>query len=142
MQEKFALIKSNAVAEVENVNSTRELNDLKVKYLGKSGEITALLRGMKDIPAEKRSEFGKMVNDLKVEVGEIFEQKEECLKEKELQEKFEHDVDRVTRILSRHEGYRHDFYTYDKVWLEFGYDGKPDEIYTEGSDQYDNYCGS
>ena len=69
--------------------------------------------------------------------------KDELKKYKELQEKFEHDVDRVVRILSRIEKYRYDyFYTYDKVWLELGYDGKPDEVCTEGSDQYDNYCGS
>lgn len=68
--------------------------------------------------------------------------KEELMKYKELQEKFEHDVDRITRILSRIERYRYDFYTYDKVWLELGYDGKPDEVCTEGSDRYDNYYGS
>ena len=68
--------------------------------------------------------------------------KEELKKYKELQEKFEHDVDRVVRILSRIKKYRYDyFYTYDKVWLELGYDGKPDEVCTEGSDQYDNYFG-
>lgn len=68
--------------------------------------------------------------------------KEELKKYKELQEKFEHDVDRITTILSRHKGYKYDFYTYNKVWLELGYDGKPDEVYTEGSDRYDNYFGS
>lgn len=68
--------------------------------------------------------------------------KDELMKYKELQEKFEHDVDRITRILSRIERYRYDFYTYDKVWLELGYDGKPDEVCTEGSDRYDNYYGS
>ena len=35
--------------------------------------------------------------------------KDELKKYKELQEKFEHDVDRITRILSRHKGYRYDF---------------------------------
>ena len=68
--------------------------------------------------------------------------KDELKKYKELQEKFERDVDRITTILSRIESYRYEFYTYDKVWLELGYDGKPDEVYTEGSDQYDNYFGS
>ena len=68
--------------------------------------------------------------------------KDELMKYKELQEKFEHDVDRITRILSRIGKYRYDFYRYDKVWLELGYDGKPDEVCTEGSDQYDNYFGS
>jgi hypothetical protein len=68
--------------------------------------------------------------------------KDELMKYKELQEKFEYDVDRITRILSRIERYRRDFYTYDKVWLELGYEGKPDEVCTEGSDRYDNYYGS
>ena len=69
--------------------------------------------------------------------------KDELKKYKELQKKFEHDVDRVVSILSRIKKYRYEcFYTYDKVWLELGYDGNPDEVCTEGSDQYDNYCGS
>jgi hypothetical protein len=68
--------------------------------------------------------------------------KDELMKYKELQEKFEHDVDRITRILSRIERYRRDLYIYDKVWLELGYEGKPDEVCTEGSDRYDNYYGS
>jgi hypothetical protein len=68
--------------------------------------------------------------------------KDELKKYKELQEKFERDVDRITRILSRHKGYKYDVYTCNKVWLELGYDGKPDEVYTEGRDQYDNYFGS
>jgi hypothetical protein len=68
--------------------------------------------------------------------------KDELMKYKELQEKFEYDVDRITRTLSRIERYRRDFYTYDKVWLELGYDGKPDEVCTEGSYRYDNYYGS
>ena len=58
-------LKNRAKAELETVDSSKLLNDLKAKYIGKSGEVTALLRGMKDIPAEKRAEFGKMVNDLK-----------------------------------------------------------------------------
>ena len=66
----------------------------------------------------------------------------ELKKYKELQEKFEHDVDRITTILSRIKEYRMEFYTYNKVWLELGYDGNPDEVCTEGSDQYDNYFGS
>lgn len=68
--------------------------------------------------------------------------KDELKKYKELQEKFEHDVDRITRFLSKIETHRYEFYTYNKVWLEFCYDGKPDEVRTEGSDQYGNYCGS
>ena len=80
MQDTFNQLKAKAVGELENVASVKELLELKTKFLGKSGEITALLRGMKDIPAENRANFGKMVNELKVEVESIFAQKEENLK--------------------------------------------------------------
>ena len=88
MQEKFEMIKNNAKDELAKVKSSRELNDLKVRFVGKNGEVTALLRGMKDIPAEQRAEFGKMVNDLKEEITIFFNDKEAELKEKELIEKF------------------------------------------------------
>ncbi len=96
MQEKFELIKNNAKLDIESVLNTKMLNDLKLKYVGKSGEITLLLRGMKDIPAEERSAFGKSVNDLKEGVLALFNQKEEMLKMAELQEKFEKDAVDIT----------------------------------------------
>ena len=88
MQEKFDLLKSKAIEELKNVNSSKELFDLKAKFVGKNGEITALLRGMKDVPADKRADFGKMVNDLKVEVSAFFDDKEQELKVAEMQAKF------------------------------------------------------
>ena len=96
MQEKFDALKLKAKSELETIDSSRLLGDVKAKYVGKSGEVTALLRGMKDIPADKRAEFGKMVNDLKVEISELFNQKEIALKEKELQEKFKSEAVDVT----------------------------------------------
>ena len=88
MQEQFEVIKNRAKADIDEMSSTKLLNDLKAKYIGKNGEVTALLRGMKDVPAENRAQFGKMVNDLKVEVAEMFSVKENLLKEKEMQDKF------------------------------------------------------
>ncbi len=96
MQEKFELIKNQAKLELEKVNSTRELNDLRVKFVGKNGEVTALLRGMKDVPGDKRAEFGKMVNDLKEEVSAYFNIKEEQLKALELENKFKSEAIDVT----------------------------------------------
>ncbi len=96
MQEKFNEIKLKAKNELDTVESSRLLNDLKVKYVGKSGEITALLRGMKDIPADQRADFGKMVNVLKEEVSLMFAEKEKELKEKEMNEKFEKEAVDIT----------------------------------------------
>ncbi|MBE7083687.1 MAG: phenylalanine--tRNA ligase subunit alpha [Clostridiales bacterium] len=96
MQEKFNLLKEKAKSELALVSSSKVLFDLKAKFVGKSGEVTALLRGMKDIPADKRADFGKMVNDLKTEITELFNVKEEELKEKELQDKLQSERVDVT----------------------------------------------
>ncbi len=96
MQEKFDLILSSAKSELEKIENTKDLFDLKTKFLGKNGEITALLRGMKDVAPEMRSSFGKMVNDLKVEVDGLFISKEKDLKDKELNAKFNNEKVDIT----------------------------------------------
>ena len=96
MQEKHNEIKQNAKIEIANIESTKDLNDLKAKYIGKNGEVTALLRGMKDIPAEERAAFGKMVNDLKVEITEMFTERENELKNKEMMAKFDSEAIDIT----------------------------------------------
>ncbi|MDY6367965.1 MAG: phenylalanine--tRNA ligase subunit alpha [Clostridia bacterium] len=85
MNEKFEELKRKAKAESESTDNTKSLNDVKTKFIGKNGEITALLKTMKDIPAEMRSSFGKMVNDLKNEVMAFFNERENALKQKELE---------------------------------------------------------
>lgn len=96
MQEQFDSLREKAKKELENIRSSKLLGELKVKFLGKSGEITALLRGMKDVPSDKRSFFGKMVNDLKAEVSAYFDKKEEELKAVETAEKYKKEAVDVT----------------------------------------------
>ena len=96
MQEKFIEIKNKAIESLKNVDSSRALNEIKVTFIGKNGEVTSLLRGMKDIPAEERSAFGKMVNDLKNEVEAMFVEKEKGIKELELLKKYEKEKIDVT----------------------------------------------
>ena len=96
MQDKNIEIKQNAKNEIVDIQSTKELNDLRAKYLGKNGEVTALLRGMKDIPVEQKAAFGKMVNDLKVEITEMFAEKEIELKNKEMMAKFDSEAIDIT----------------------------------------------
>lgn len=82
-------LREKAKLELEKVSSTKELYDLKTTFVGKNGLVTGLLRGMKDIPAEQRAEFGKVVNQLKEEIASYFDEKEKVLVEKETFEKFE-----------------------------------------------------
>ncbi|MBQ3597020.1 MAG: phenylalanine--tRNA ligase subunit alpha [Clostridia bacterium] len=96
MQEKFSQILLNAKQDVEKIDNSKDLYDLKTRYLGKNGEITALLRGMKDVAPEQRSAFGKMINDLKVEVEKTFDDKDQMLKQNELNQRLQNEAVDVT----------------------------------------------
>lgn len=62
---KIDEIKSTFETELASCSTLSGLQDLKVKYLGKSGVLTALLKGIKDLPAEERPSFGAKVNELR-----------------------------------------------------------------------------
>ena len=88
MQEKLEAIRREIETGIGQSGSRKELFGLKMKYLGKTGEITALLKGMRDIPAEERPAMGKLVNDVRSWAEEQFAAREEKLKAKELSEKY------------------------------------------------------
>ena len=96
MQEKFSLIKNKASEDLKNVSTVLELGELKAKYVGKNSEVTALLRGMKDVAPEQRASFGKMVNELKDDITLLFDQKEKELKANEIKLKYQKEAVDVT----------------------------------------------
>ena len=62
MEEQIKKIVETAIEKINEAKDASILNDLRVKYLGKKGEFTAVLKGMKDLAAEKRPVIGEMVN--------------------------------------------------------------------------------
>lgn len=83
MKEKMDKLKSEALALIESAKSSAELNDIRVKYLGKSGEISALMRDMAGVPKEERPTIGKLVNEVRFAVEDALTKKTELLKEEE-----------------------------------------------------------
>lgn len=83
MKEKMDKLKAEALALIENAKTSAELNDVRVKYLGKSGEISALMRDMAGVPKEERPVVGKLVNEVRFAVEESLTAKAELLKEEE-----------------------------------------------------------
>lgn len=83
MKERLSNIKELASVDVLNVTSLKELFDVKVKYFGKTGLITELSKGMKDVPKEERPNVGKMINEVRAEIEEAFLKREEVLKKEE-----------------------------------------------------------
>ncbi len=96
MQEKISVMRDLAKEEISSSNSLKTLFDVKVKYLGKTGQITELLKGMKDLPKEDRPMYGKIVNDLRNEIEEFYAQKEVVLKKEETLKQFEKEAIDIT----------------------------------------------
>ncbi len=92
MQEKLMAIKENAFNELTNVNTSSELEEIRVKYLGKKGELTTILRGMGSLSQEERPIVGKLVNVVKKEVEDKIEEISRGIKEKEKNAKLASEV--------------------------------------------------
>src|SRR3989338_6453503 len=58
-------LKQEALAVIRDAKSIAQLRDVEVKYLGRSGKLTEVLRGLKDVPADERKERGKEANALR-----------------------------------------------------------------------------
>ena len=89
MKEQVLRIKEISQNEIENCENLKNLSDLKVKYLGKKGELTLVLRGMGKLTPEERPVIGSLVNKVRDELNILFDEKEKELKHKELQKKLE-----------------------------------------------------
>lgn len=77
--------------ELARCEALSALQDLKVKYLGKTGELTALLKSIKDLPAEERPSFGAKVNELRNRMEGVLAQKLDELKATELQRRLQEE---------------------------------------------------
>ena len=85
MEEKIAQLKAEAAAAVQGAADVAALNDIRVKYLGKKGAFTSILRGMGSLSAEERPKVGKIVNAAKAEIEVLIGRQGESLKTKELE---------------------------------------------------------
>ncbi len=88
---KIAEIKSSFEAEVKSCVKISEVQDMKVKYLGKSGELTALLKEIKNLPSDERPVFGAKVNELRNFIENALQEKLFKVKELEMQEKLQNE---------------------------------------------------
>ncbi|MCL2370156.1 MAG: phenylalanine--tRNA ligase subunit alpha [Firmicutes bacterium] len=87
MQEIISQLVNETEKAISVTNELRVLNDLKVEVLGKSGKLTAYLRGLKDVSAEERPKIGQYVNDARVKLEGAFDKAETILKQADLNRK-------------------------------------------------------
>lgn len=89
MEEQISKIKESSINEISKSNDLLILNELRVKYLGKKGELTLVLRQMGNLSAEERPKIGALVNQVRDELNNLIESKEKELKRQELLKRLE-----------------------------------------------------
>ena len=86
MEEKSEALKREAAEAVKKAaKNLNDLNEIRVKYLGKKGEITGLLRGLGQLSKEDRPRIGQIVNEARQQLEALIADKNEELKTKELE---------------------------------------------------------
>jgi phenylalanyl-tRNA synthetase alpha chain len=77
MKQRLESLKADALKELEQVNEQQTLNEMRVKYLGKKGALTEILRGMGSLSAEERPVIGQVGNDVRAAIESVIELKQE-----------------------------------------------------------------
>ena len=108
MKEKLQALEDSARERIENSHNLEDLNDVRVAYLGKKGELTAILKGMKDVAAEDRPKVGQLVNETRAKIEGLLEESKTKLEAALREEKMKAEVIDVTLPAKKAKiGHRH-----------------------------------
>lgn len=90
MKEKLEALREQALRELEDLHTPKDLEEFRIRVMGKKGSLTEVLRGMGSLPAEERPKVGQLVNQLRSELETVLAQREteiqEAIKTQRLQE--------------------------------------------------------
>ena len=96
MKEQLEKIKEEALQQISSAESLDTLNDIRVAYLGKKGELTSLLKSMKDVAPEDRPKVGQLVNEARAVIEGRLEEAKAALAKKAREEQLKREVIDVT----------------------------------------------
>lgn len=96
VQEQVSKIKENAISRVQEVTTMQDLEAVRVKYLGKKGDLTLILRSMGSLPPEERPIMGGLVNEARDAIENAIQEKTKELKRAILHTKLEQETIDVT----------------------------------------------
>lgn len=89
MIEQLKKIEENSKLDLSKVDSYEKVEEIRVKYLGKKGELTKILKGMGKLEPDKRAEIGKIANNIRNDIEDAISNIKIEIKKKELSSKFE-----------------------------------------------------
>ena len=143
MKEQLEAIRAGALAAIGAAGNTGELEALRVQYLGKKGERTAVLKQMGKLSAEERPVMGQLANAVRADVESAIEQQSAVLAEKALEERLEAEALDITVPGKAHKlGHKHPMYTaldeIKEIFISMGFtvlDGPEVELATYNFDK-------
>ena len=108
MRDRLEKIKEKAMAQLGSCDTADKLNDIRVGILGKKGELTDLLKSMRDVLPEDRPKVGQMVNETRAEIEKLLEERRARIEKAVREAKMKAEVIDVTLPADRTEmGHRH-----------------------------------
>ena len=108
MKEKLKAIQEKAMAAFQEAKEMKDIDDLKVKYLGKKGELTAILKEMGKLSAEERPIIGQMANDVRQNLEKMLDEAKVRLAAAEMAHRLEKEkIDVTMPGRARAEGHKH-----------------------------------
>ena len=96
MKEQLNQILSQALGQVSSVTSQQELEAARVKFLGKKGELTGILRGMGKLSAEERPVIGQLANEVRAQIEQAIEKAQQDMAQRLIAAKLEKEQIDVT----------------------------------------------
>lgn len=96
MKEKLDEIRAAASSAIAAAETEKEIEELRVRFLGKKGELTAILKQMGSLSAEERPVMGQLVNEAKQKTEELINEKKSEIKEKATQLKLKAETIDIT----------------------------------------------
>ena len=108
MKEKVSKLKQAFQDDLKEVAHSKDLEQLKVKYLGKKGPVQGLMMELRNVEPDERPRFGKVINELKQEISHLCEQAAESFSQVEEKKQLEEEKIDVTLPGHKHHlGRRH-----------------------------------
>ena len=108
MKEQLEAIRSQALTSIAAAQDAAALEALRVQYLGKKGELTAILKEMGKLSAEERPVIGQMANEVRQSIEKMLEESKKRLEAAELAHRLEAEkIDVTMPGKERPEGHKH-----------------------------------
>lgn len=96
MRERLEQLKQEALEELSNIGNSQLVQELRVKYLGKKGRLTEILRGMGKLSAEERPIIGQLANTVRENIEQKLEEVKAAIEKKEIEMKLQRESIDVT----------------------------------------------